>query len=111
MQMMRHDDQVGVQHPVFVFYDVSRRNKKYEDNWSCDQRNRAVQMKNIIYELYGCRPRVFMNYRKDFIAIKVAAPKPSEAKSEQITQFNLMLGNGNVLKRVDGGLVYEFRCI
>lgn len=111
MKLNKNDDQVGLQNPVFVFYDVERRNKRYEDNWSDAQKNRAIQMKNIIYELYGCRPRVFMNYRKDFIAIKVAAPKPSEAKSEQITQFNSMLCNGNVLKRVDGGIVYEFHCI
>lgn len=106
-----NDEIVGVQNPVFVFYDVERRNKKFEDNWSDAQKLRAVKMKNIIYELYGCRPRVFMNYRRDFIAIKVNAPKPAEKQSEQVIQFNNMLSRGNIVKQVEGGVVYEFHCI
>jgi hypothetical protein len=105
------DDVVGTQHPVFVFFDVQRNNKKFEDLWSDAQKNRATQLKNILYELYGCRPRVFMNYRKDFIAIKIVSPKPAEKKLEAVQEFNKMLNNGNLVKEVDGGLVYEFRCV
>ena len=109
---MRTDDEfVGIQHPAFVFFDVNRRNQRFEDLWTDEQKNRAVKMKNIIYELYGCRPRVFMNYRKDFIAIKVNAPKPCEKCFDQVVKFNSMLSSGNLVKITDGGLVYEFRVI
>lgn len=105
------DDVVGNQHPVFVFFDVQRTNKKYEDLWSTDQKNRATKLKDILYELYGCRPRVFMNIRKDFIAIKIVSPKPAEKNLAAVQEFNKMLNNGNLVKDVEGGLVYEFRCV
>jgi hypothetical protein len=110
MKMIK-DDVVGAQHPVFVFFDVQRRNKKYEDLWTDAQKNRARQLKDILYELYGCRPRVFMNYRKDFIAVKITAPKPAEKNRAGVVEFNKMLRNGNLVKDVEGGLVYEFRCV
>lgn len=111
MMKIANDDVVGAQNPVFVFFDVARRNKKFEDLWSDDQKNRARQLKDILYELYGCRPRVFMNYRKDFIAIKIVSPKPAEKKLDGVQQFNSLLKNGNLVKEVEGGLVYEFRCV
>jgi hypothetical protein len=108
---IQNDDAVGKQHPVFVFFDVKRRDKKFEHLWTDDQKSRATKMKDILYELYGCRPRVFMNIRRDFIAIKVAAPKPSEKNSDAVLAFNKMLTNGNLVKNVEGGVVYEFRCV
>jgi hypothetical protein len=102
---------VGTQNPAFVYIDVERRNKLYEDLWSADQKNRAVKMKNIIYEIYTCRPRVFLNYRQNFIAIKVAAPTTAEINAAQVEQFSSMVRSPNKVKKVDGGVVYEFRCI
>lgn len=96
-------------HPGFVREDVNRRNQVNSEKWSELQRKKAIELKSAIYAMYGCRPHVYLNYRKNFIAIKVYEPKPSEKNLDVVIQFNSTLKHsGNKLKETDGGIVYQF---
>jgi hypothetical protein len=105
------EDSVGKQNPIFVAKDVKRQNEKYRDNYTPQQQINAAKIAEFLYSAYGCRPRVFVNYRKEYIAIKVCSPTTSEKNDDRVVQFNKTILAPNALKKVEGGLVYEFRYI
>lgn len=108
MKKTREDDTIGIQNPVFAVLDAEARNKFYEDQWSKAAKNRAVATKNKLYEIYGGRPRVFLNYREKFIAIKVAQPKPSEKKLDGVVAFDSNLPEGASRIEKSGNVIYHF---
>lgn len=99
---------VGIQNPVFVTRDIKRKNEMYRDLWTVKQQTTAATLSEFIYSAYGCRPRVFVNYRKGHIAIKVCGPKPAEKNLDLVKEFNRTMLPPNAVKEVPGGVLYVF---
>ena len=102
--LIEKDERVGIQNTIYDCRDAQQRKDNYADNWTEVQKKAADKLKNQLYAAYGCRPRVFLNYRKEFIAVKVMSPSPAEKSLDEVLFINKEFPDYHIVK---GGIIYH----
>jgi len=70
------------QNPAFAVTDAHRRNEENIGLWNIDSRKIAREFANLVSNVFPER-RVFINFRKKSIAVKVETPSRSELLTQQ----------------------------
>lgn len=94
--------------PVWIaIEDAKAYSERYEHTFTDAQKKLANQVKNKA-ELAFIRSRVYLNFRKGFIAIKVTTPKMSDKLSVEYTDFDAFCTkHGITSDNTAGGVIYK----
>lgn len=96
---------------TYIFHDSKLNTELYKNRWTLDQQNKAYKIKEQVYDLYGCRPQVFLNFRQNYITIKVQKPSVFEKNCDRVLEYNKNLAKGHFFSQTKTGVLYELHIL
>ena len=92
----------------FAATDCANRNKQNRELYSPEQIKSSEEVYNRVVSCYNSR--VFRNFRKNFITVKVDKPKMYDLVSTQVTELNLWAqANGFEIVRTANAIIYRLK--
>lgn len=109
-QIKKSTDEVISALPAFIcVIDANRLNVENRPLWSKEKQELSDVLLSDAKAAYF-RSKVYRNFRKNFIAIKVDAPQLADKISKEVKEFdNTCIKLGVTKKETRGGFVYELR--
>jgi hypothetical protein len=102
-------DRVGIQNAFFAVKDREERDKENRVLYTGRDQQFGLVLKEKAWKAYGGRPQAYLNFQKNFMAVKVAAPKPWEKNSDEVVKFNdWCLSQGIQIHNTTKGVIYQF---
>ena len=103
------DNKDNHSHGYFVVCQVEEQTTKYKSNFPIDLIERVEQFYSLATQAY-VRSRLFLNYRKNFIVVKVEKPNRVDLTSNEVSKLNeLAEQEGCELVKTASGLLYRFK--
>ena len=87
--------------------DAKSRNERYSKLFSDDQKDFGDLLYQAVSNAY-IRSRIFKNYRKQFLAVKVEAPKFEDRISKEVEQLDTFCISNNIqIHKTNTSIVYR----
>lgn len=102
MEVINHENTTA---PIkwFAVVDAAKRNLKYKQQYSQRQQARAVSIKDLLDCAYN-HSGIYINYRKKFIAVKIAAPQVKNPAVRNAL-LDMCTGAGYPIVSTDQGMI------